>query len=106
MSRSVVHPLGMVWYDEADYADARRVMRDGDSLPNAYGDWLARAVQAEGAVLALGVPVIRAPIRSGPFLAWCVTHRAEPDRRGRSRYAFDHAHDRFIDELRGGHPRG
>ncbi|GJE77498.1 MULTISPECIES: hypothetical protein [Methylorubrum] len=100
MSRTSLHPLGMIWYDEQDYLQLRGLMIDAETLPPTYEVWLRQALQAERAALGIGVPVVRATVRSANFLAWCSDHRARPDREGRSQFAFDYAHDLFTGRLR------
>lgn len=100
MSGVAVHPLGLIWYDEDDYLDARATMIDPETLPPTYEAWIRLAVEAESKLIRIGVPVLRARVRSIGFLAWCSDNRARPDLQGRSRFAFDTAHAIFINGLR------
>lgn len=99
MFTGLMHPLGMVWYDEADYEHARSLMLDRDKLPNSYDEWLAAALHAESAAIGIGLTVIRAPITWNSFLAWCLKHKVRPDLNGRSQYAFSYAHEIFVEQI-------
>ena len=95
-----MHPLGMVWYYEADYEHSRSLMLDRDKLPSSYDEWLAAALRVESAAINIGLTVIRAHITWNSFLAWCLKHKVRPDLNGRSQYAFSYALDIFVDQIR------
>src|SRR5690606_39788653 len=61
LERAVFYPefLGIPWYRESDYAEIRRVMIDGDSLPPTYFEWFRNAVQLEKSQQDNGVKVVR-----------------------------------------------
>ncbi|MBI1620131.1 hypothetical protein [Aquamicrobium zhengzhouense] len=79
--------LGIPWYRESDYAEIRRVMIDGDSLPPTYFEWFRNAVQLEKSQQDNGVKVVRVMLNPAGFCDWCASRGTNPAAKARMEYA-------------------
>jgi hypothetical protein len=78
--------VGIAWYERNDYVEARRLMTDAPSLPVDYDTWLRNAELVVLLEEARGSDVIRAPIHSASFAAWCSATGQRPDVDARTRH--------------------
>lgn len=84
--------IGLPWYEAADYAEIRRIMADGDTMPAAYEDWLRVQKQVEAETLAKGTQVHRIVIKPKEFHDWC-RGNTQPNATARIAYAIARARE-------------
>lgn len=77
----------MVWFREADYGATRAMMADGGALPESFAAWQAEALQAERALVASGLSVLRAVILPNRFESWCRKRGLSHDAQSRRAWA-------------------
>lgn len=82
-----VSVVGIVWFREDDFEAARRLMADGDTLPDTYADWLDAARLGEQHQRRAGYKLVRALIRSKDFKAWCKARDLELNASARTAFA-------------------
>ena len=79
--------VGIPWFLEPDYEQARDMMLDSDSLPDRFEHWLKEAEQTEQRVKASGRKVARAIIDPFEFSIWCDDAGRQPDAAAREAFA-------------------
>jgi len=79
-SDSPLPAIGVYWIEEADYAAARAMFEDGDTLPSSWAAWRKTAEEMKKGLEAYGHPVMKVRIDPATFPAWCAAHGATPGR--------------------------
>lgn len=82
-----VSAVGIPWYRGVDYDELRRIMTDGDKLPDRHLDWLQKAEQLERQIKARGQRCYRAIIDPQTFPAWCEARGLNVNAEGRIAFA-------------------
>lgn len=80
---------GFPWFSEDDYAEARRVMADSETLPMRYQSWLQWAETAERDLREQGHHPVRVAVVPSGFLQWCKQHGCKPDASARREFAHE-----------------
>ena len=90
--------IGVYWIEEADYAAARAMFEDGDTLPRGWAAWLKMAEEMKKGLEAYGHPVMKVRIDPVTFPAWCAAHGARPGRQGRKLFVAAAVKERYGDQ--------
>ena len=90
--------VGAYWLEEADYAAARQLFDDGDTLPPTWKEWLKIAEEMEKGLKAYGHPVMRVRIDPKTFAQWCAAHGTTPGRQGRKAFVAAAVFERYGDQ--------
>lgn len=88
-----VSAMGIPWYDREDYPEIRKIMVDGNRLPDEFSEWLRRAEATERRMAAAGALVVRAMIISEQFTIWCKIRALPCQSQSRGRFAEENARD-------------
>lgn len=87
-----VQAVGVAWFHEADYAAARAIMADPETLPASYAEWLANAEKGVRKLQGDGHQVFRAVIDPKTFPGWCALRGiARIDARARMMWGAEYA---------------
>jgi len=90
--------IGIYWIEEADYAAARAMFEDGDTLPSSWAAWRKTAEEMKKGLEAYGHPVMKVRIDPATFPAWCAAHGATPGRQGRKLFVAAAVKERYGDQ--------
>lgn len=90
--------VGVYWIEEADYATAREIFDDGDTLPPTWAEWHKMAVEMETGLKAYGHPVMRVRIDPATFVDWCAARATAPGRQGRKLLITEAVAERWGDQ--------
>lgn len=71
------------WYREEDYAEIRKIMRDGRRFPETFQKWLERSNRKFESLQAEGHAVARVYIDPDAFTDWCERRGLKLDTRAR-----------------------
>jgi hypothetical protein len=97
-SDSPLPAIGVYWIEEADYAAARAMFEDGDTLPSSWAAWRKTAEEMKKGLEAYGHPVMKVRIDPATFPAWCDAHGARPGRQGRKLFVAAAVKERYGDQ--------
>jgi hypothetical protein len=97
-SDSPLPAIGVYWIEEADYAAARAMFEDGDTLPSSWAAWRKTAEEMKKGLEAYGHPVMKVRIDPATFPAWCAAHGATPGRQGRKLFVAAAVKERYGDQ--------
>jgi hypothetical protein len=90
--------VGLPWYTEASYPQARDTMDDASQMPDGFADWLLEAQGVEARLVQQGVTVVHAELDPWRFTVWCRLRKLRCDAAARRQFAYDQACE--------AHPRG
>ncbi len=79
--------IGLAWYAPEHYDAIRRVMADGDNLPDTFVEWRLKATGYEEAMQREGKTVVRVLIDPESFTDWCRAKGLNVDAKARMLYA-------------------
>lgn len=66
--------LGVTWYTEENLAHVKSTATDPERFEATYAEWNAMACEALADIKKLMASVVKFPINSNEFLAWCSLH--------------------------------
>ncbi len=87
MNQPQVQVLGMVWYLEEDFQEAKQLMADSHTLHDTYTQWHKAATAGEQHSRAAGIHVVRAIIKPAEFKQWCEQRGLNIDSKARNAFA-------------------
>jgi hypothetical protein len=64
-------PHVAAWYRRQDYERIRKIMDDGDKLPQTFEEWENKAKSRIASAKALGITIIPVILDPHEFLAFC-----------------------------------
>ncbi len=79
--------IGLPWFSEDDYEQARHTMADAFTLPERYAAWLRGAETAERDLREQGHHPIRVAIVPADFQQWCDKRGLRLDAAARREFA-------------------
>lgn len=85
--------LGIPFYSEAEWHQARAVMVDGHTFHATYAEFTAKVEQVQAQLARQGTPTIRVYLRMAEFLPWCRANGRQIDANARADYAAIKARD-------------
>jgi hypothetical protein len=90
--------VGVYWTKEDEYPELLKIFVDGDTMPNAWSEWLKMAEEMEQGLKAYGHVVMRVHIDPNTFPDWCASRSTSPGREGRKEFVTAAVKERYGDQ--------
>lgn len=87
MTQNITPAIGMVWYLAENYDACRRIMADGDQLPNTFDEWRMKTEAKEEEYRSEGHVIVRAYIDPETFPDWCRARALKVEAKARMLFA-------------------